>query len=433
MTLRDKLFTPTHIVALQKITQAITGLGTALLVAHFLSPEEQGYFYTMGSLLSSYIIIDLGLSSYLLQRAAELSSGLTIDRLGNIKPEGKQRDELLSFTHWVFKWYRNAGIIAFLVMTPIGLWVLSHDSNVAISPKWLWPWMLIVSAIAINMPTIGFFAVLEGTGKIRETYLLRIAHYIIGAILAWGLIGSGNGLYAQAFPIIATVLVCYAWFFFKYKTILNQSSKLDAKNVSRSIFPHLKFTASIWLSNYTFLNAPVIFSFVTGDIISSGQLGLSIILANIGGAIAMAPITARIPRIIKLLSLDKKKEANTAIRRGLVRFSILFGVGALLLIIAIILGINDRFFSRLINPTDLCLLLITFALFNITNVNISIARAMGNNTLAICSLPIIIAIIPASLTFMSLGSTGIVLAMFLSITPLFIGSLFYLYKANQNI
>lgn len=403
MSLLNKLFSATHIVALQKITQAITGLGTALMVAHFLSPEEQGYFYTMGSLLSSYIIFDLGLSSYLLQRSAELSSSLTIDRFGNISPEGKERDNFLAFNYWVFKWYRNAGIIAFIVMAPIGVWVLSHNANATISSDWLWPWMVIVTAIAINMPTIGFFAVLEGTGAIFQTYLLRIAHYATGATLAWGLIAAGHGLYAQALPVMSTVFVCYGWFFYKYRTIHSGLRTTQTKHINRIVLPHIKYTASIWLFNYIFLNIPVILSFVLGDIISSGKLGLSIIIANVGGAVAMASVTAKIPNIIQNIDAGFQDIAEGMFITALKKFGWLYLTGSCIVVLAAQVSMASGFLSRLLNPVDLLLLLLAFAGFHVLNACNTYFRALGNNGLSKKMLPTILLTIPIFLFLNNFG------------------------------
>lgn len=411
MSQRDKLLTPTHIVALQKITQAITGLGTALMVAHFLSPEEQGYFYTMGSLLSSYIIFDLGLSSYLLQRSAELSRDLTIDRFGNISPEGKQRDEFLAFSYWVFKWYRNAGIIAFIVMAPIGVWVLSHNTNATIGSNWIWPWMVIVTAIAINMPTIGFFAVLEGTGAICQTYLLRIAHYATGATLAWGLIAIGHGLYAQALPVMSTVFVCYVWFFYRYRTIYSRLLTAQTKHINCIVLPHIKYTASIWLFNYIFLNIPVILSFVLGDVVSSGKLGLSIIIANVGGAVAMASVTAKIPKIIQNIDAGLQDLAEGMFITALKKFGWLYLTGSCVLVLVAKVSVTPGFPSRLLNPVDLSLLLLAFAGFHVLNACNTYLRALGNNALSKKMLPTIIFTIPIVMYLNNVGSSATVIWM----------------------
>lgn len=411
MRLLNKLFTPAHIVALQKITQAITGLGTALMVAHFLSPEEQGYFYTMGSLLSSYIIFDLGLSSYLLQRSAQLSHGLTVDSNGNIYPPGTQRDEFIAFAHWVFKWYRNTGAVAMLILAPLGVWVLTQNSGNDIKPNWLYPWLLIAVAVGINMPTIGIFAVLEGSGRIKETYLLRIAHYILGGALAWCAIGLGNGLYAQAFPILTTALACYAWLFYRYRHILRNQLPTANSNIRKLILGQIKYTSSIWLTNYIFLNAPVILSFISGDVISSGQLGLSIILANVGGAVAMSAFTAKLPEIIHLIEENKNEQAEAALVKSLKAFLVLYSIGSMALV-TLVNCLGFAIFTRLLDPISLTLLLASFAGFHIFNTLIIYHRAKGSNTLAIQNLMLACCIIVGGVLMGFVSAFGIVVAMF---------------------
>lgn len=410
MRLLNKLFTPTHIVALQKITQAITGLGTALMVAHFLSPEEQGYFYTMGSLLSSYIIFDLGLSSYLLQRSAQLSHGLTADSNGNIYPPGTQRDEFIAFAHWVFKWYRNTGALAMLILAPLGVWVLTQNSGNDIKPNWLYPWLLIAVAVGINMPTIGIFAVLEGSGRIKETYLLRIVHYALGAALAWCAIWLGNGLYAQAFPILTTALACYAWLFYRYRHILRNHLPTADSNTRKLIIGQVKYTASIWLTNYIFLNVPVILSFISGDVISSGQLGLSIILANVGGAVAMSAFTAKLPEIIHLIEENKTEQAEATLFKSLKTFLLSYSIGSLALV-TLVNFLGFGIFSRLLDTILLASLLASFAGFHIFNALIIYHRAKGSNTLAIPTLILACFIILGGTLVGFMSAIGVIASM----------------------
>lgn len=377
MSLLGKLFSATQIVALQKITQAITGLGTALMVAHFLSPEEQGYFYTMGSLLSSYIIFDLGLSSYLLQRSAQLSHGLTIAKDGTIYPGGGKRDEFLTFLQWTFNWYRNTGAIAMFILLPVGIWVLSQNIGEKDASDWVLPWLLISGAIAVNMPTIGLLAVLEGSGRVSETYLIRTAHYALGAALAWCAIALGHGLYAQAFPIIATAFACYSWFLYRYRHILRKTNQTKISNPRNLILGQLKYTASIWLTNYIFLNAPVILSFIYGEVVSSGQLGLSIIIANVGGAIAMSSFTAKLPLMITNMGSGNYPAATKELQFALKKFFKIYASGSLAIIL---LKYNTDFLSRILEIDELIILLIAFASFHASNAIILYLRACGKNT-----------------------------------------------------
>src|ERR1700686_5314339 len=54
------------------------GLGTLLLIARFLSPAEQGYYYTFGSLVAMQMIFELGFSFVILQLASHERAQLSI-------------------------------------------------------------------------------------------------------------------------------------------------------------------------------------------------------------------------------------------------------------------------------------------------------------------------------------------------------------------
>src|ERR1035441_4566872 len=54
------------------------GLVTVLLIARFLSPAEQGYYYTFGSLVAMQMIFELGFSFVILQLASQERARLSI-------------------------------------------------------------------------------------------------------------------------------------------------------------------------------------------------------------------------------------------------------------------------------------------------------------------------------------------------------------------
>ena len=51
-------------VLAQRTWQAAAGVITLAFVAHFLSPIEQGYFYTLASIAALYMALDMGRPSY---------------------------------------------------------------------------------------------------------------------------------------------------------------------------------------------------------------------------------------------------------------------------------------------------------------------------------------------------------------------------------
>lgn len=57
---------------------SLAGVGTLTLIAHFLSPAEQGYYYTFYSLVALQIVFELGFSVVILQTASHEAAHLTI-------------------------------------------------------------------------------------------------------------------------------------------------------------------------------------------------------------------------------------------------------------------------------------------------------------------------------------------------------------------
>ena len=64
-------------VLAQRTWQAAAGVITLAFVTHFLSPIEQGYFYTLASIAALHMALDMGLSAVLVQFAAREFIGLS--------------------------------------------------------------------------------------------------------------------------------------------------------------------------------------------------------------------------------------------------------------------------------------------------------------------------------------------------------------------
>src|SRR5260370_9192029 len=70
---------------LARVTQILGSTGTVLLILRFLSPVEQGYYYTLLSLVSLQVIFELGFSVVILQMAAHECAHLTLHRDGRVE------------------------------------------------------------------------------------------------------------------------------------------------------------------------------------------------------------------------------------------------------------------------------------------------------------------------------------------------------------
>ena len=377
---------PAHLVAFQKVIQAITGLLTALLVTNCLTLNEQGYFYTIGSLLSSYILLDFGLSNLLVQDSARYFSELKWSpNNAIISLSNQSKSSFLSLANWTLRWYVKLGVLT-LILIPIGFVYFSY-AKAADAVAWQLPWIAVVCSLGLSMPAIGFLAVLEGADKIRDIYVVRILHYLIGAILAWMLLMVGHGLYAQSMAPLAIAIIVYIWMWTQFRLFIKESLNHQAAFPWKTdLLPQQKKVGVSWLSNYLFLHVPVPIVFYFSGSADAGRMGLSMVIANVSCAIAMSWVTAVTPELSTLVARNKVAEAKVTFEKALSISSSLIVLGVLAFFL-----INSTFQAtsmaqRILPPMQTLLVFITFAAFHSMSALIVYFRAFRKEPLAIPNL-----------------------------------------------
>ncbi len=75
---------------------SLAGLVTVALIARFLSPAEQGYYYTFGSLIALQIVFELGFSFVILQMASHERAHLTLSPRRSISGDAVAHARLAS-------------------------------------------------------------------------------------------------------------------------------------------------------------------------------------------------------------------------------------------------------------------------------------------------------------------------------------------------
>ena len=361
-----QLVSPAHIVAIQKLTQAGTGLITALLVTLFLSPDEQGYFYTMGSLLSSYTLLDLGLSNLLVQISARHFTKLQWSPSGEISPSGSEKAKFLGLAHQTFRWYLFASA-ATVILIPLGF-LYFHYAHNSTQINWQWPWIAAIFCLSFSMLGIGFMALIEGSHKIWEVYSLRTANYFIGAVLAWILLYAGYGLFALAMPPFAIFVVLIFWIHKKYLPFVRSIFiERHPSNWKKEVWPLQRKVAISWLSNYLFLQipTPLIFYFIGPKV--AGQFGLSMIIANITGSIGVSWVISIIPKFTHLIEEKKFKEAHLLFMKKLWTSVVVVTLTIGVFILAAFYFEDTHVFRRILPPLEFGVLLISLALFHLAN------------------------------------------------------------------
>jgi hypothetical protein len=418
------------LIIFQKIIQSISGLFLALLVIVFLNPIEQGYFYAMGSILNSYILLDMGLSSLVLQKSAKYFTNLEWYKNNKIvtKPNHKKKNKkFVSFCSWVMNWYCTLTYFCILIF-PVGF-IYFYFSDFGSEINWIFPWLIIVISLSYSIRTVGFFSILEGAQKIFLVYICRSIIYPFAVILSIFMMYFGYGLYAQSAVPISSIFIYLIIKKIYFKNLIKVITKNKNNfNWKVNILPQQKKVSLNTISNFLFQHAPVLIIFYCLDPETAGSFAISFIFANISLAIAFSPITSIIPKFTESL-LSSKSIAMNLFFNNLYK-SLFLGLFGTLLTCLILLFLQDfEISSRILDPYQVLGLFVAYGLFYFNNTLVLFFRASDTEPFAFPILYATLLIIIFCGFFLSImGLNGFIFFMLLVYVMLTIYNVNYFLK-----
>ena len=260
--------------------QISTALFTVFFIAKNLSPEEQGFYYTFGSIVALQVFFELGLTSIITQFVAHEASHLKLNSEFKMEGEALYRSRLSSLLKFCTKWYL---IIAFLVFVALGTLGSIFFTKYSVEHKdieWFLPWILLAIGTAFNLLLSPITAFLEGLGKVKEVAQLRFVQQIIHPIVVWGGLSIGGKLFvsgADAFIrvfVVAIILIKSP--FFKILKNIWMDSGIEKVLYMKEIFPYQWRIALSWVSGYFIFQLfnPVLFATEGAKV--AGQMGMTL-------------------------------------------------------------------------------------------------------------------------------------------------------------
>lgn len=307
-----------------RVIQAFTGFTTLLFVAHFLTGEEQGYYYTFLSIQALQIFFELGLTGSLIQFVAHEASYLSLEGTDFVGPN-EYRSRLASLLRFSVRWYAVISVLFFVFVLAAGCLFFYKISGQSTYVSWELPFLLLTFGTSTALFISPIRSYLTGIGKIQEMNKIGFWQQIIYPFFVWGSFLLGAKLYTLG---IGSVINTAIWLIYVYRTKLLLILKSNYKEHVTSkvkymteIFPFQWRIAISWISLYftSYFFNPVLFA-AEGPVVA-GQMGMTItVLAGIQ-TLSFSWLNAKIPYYCQLIALHKYNELdsqfNTTLRQML--------------------------------------------------------------------------------------------------------------------
>jgi len=406
--------------------QVMAGAVTVLLIARFLTPDEQGYYYTFYSLVALQVMFELGFSLVVLQLTTHERAPLTFLPDGRVEGNEYARSRVASVLQKSIYWYSVAALLMVATVLPIGLYFFGsyHQSGTVV--LWKVPWCVMALAAAATFQLTPVFSFLEGCGFIPQVARMRLSQAIMGSALAWTALITHHGLFAPAMLIVGQAIM--GWTFLltaQRRRLLTNLLFLPVGehfvNWWREIWPFQWRIALSTLSGY-FIFAifnPLLFAY-QGPV-AAGRMGMSQTVSGAIGAVSMAWMNTKASPFGNLVARNEINTLDRLFFRTLGQSVVLCAAGATVLFLGLlVLGPSyPKLAARVLTPWAFGLLLLTTVINQVIFSEALYLRAHKREPFLVCS--VVIAILTLTMTSIVAriwGANAVALGIFL-LTALF--------------
>ena len=342
-------------------SRAIGGLVSILLIAKFLTPETQGYFYTFQSLIALQVFAELGLFVVVVNFTSHEWAKLHLDEAGVIIGDPEALSRLVSFGRKLASWFTRASAVFFLIVGPAGALFLAQKGTVE---GLLAPWLISVLFQGLLLWALPFQALFEGCNQMVAIQRFQFWQGILANVVLWICLATGAGLWS-----VAALIGTQATITMYYLGVLQRSfflpfwyppsgARIDWKV---EVWPMQWRLAVQGVVNYFIysLYTPVVFHY--HGAVEAGRFGMTWQVFSSLQLLGLAWVQTRVPRFGMLIAqrdfegLDRLWRHTTLMAIGV--FAL--GMGAFLFFQLILNHFDLEFRQRLLGAEITLLLLPT--------------------------------------------------------------------------
>jgi hypothetical protein len=338
--------------------------GTVLLIVRFLSPVEQGYYYTLLSLVSLQLVFEMGFSFVIQQLAAHECVHLELHADGTVSGDRVAHARLASALQLSLRWYTAAAAAMALILAPLGLvFFAGHASSGRAQVSWQGPWLSAVLASAVGLWCVPFYSFLEGCGQVQAVAAMRLRQAAATSFCAWVPMLLHHGLYSPAMALLGYISAGGFFLLGQRRLLLGllrHPVRGAAIQWNREVWPFQWRIAVSWICSYFTVQIFIPILFAERGAVEAGQMGMSLSITSYMTVLALAWTTTKTTPFGGMIARRQFRALDGVFLHTLSR-----SVGAFLVLaltacflVDVLPFLSSRLASRLISPTLFALLLV---------------------------------------------------------------------------
>ena len=290
----------------------IAGATTVIVLPLRLSSTEQGYYYTITSLLGLQILFEMGLGQVIIQMVGHEVAHLESVGEERFAGDAARLDRLASLMQLLRRWYKvAAGLFGLLAGVGGGFFLARRG----VLPPWQWvgPWSIMMACTAANLTYVPALAMLEGCGRIGQVARLRMMQSVVGYSALWLSLVAGAGLWSAIMVPLASALSTGLWLRrVRINTWLVRHVVAPGSGIAwrRDVLPFQARIAISAMSGYFLFYAFTPLIFANRGAVEAGRFGIAMTVFNALSAVGTSWIYAKTPTMAMHIARGERRELD---------------------------------------------------------------------------------------------------------------------------
>ncbi|MGJ8642789.1 MAG: hypothetical protein ACSHX9_05235 [Luteolibacter sp.] len=282
--------------SLTQVMRFVTGPITMILMIKYLSPEEQGFFYSFGGVVGIQVFLEAGFAQSITQFTSREYANLSFDDHGRLVGDPVSLSRLRSVFNQANRYYLAMATVLFIALAAGGYCFFSSKPDYGV--PWQIPWFVITICASIGFLLTPYWAMLEGCNLVAQTATFRLFATLGGFLTTAICLLLDLGIYAAMYASIVMLVMPVAYLSLRRRSLIRQIlGKPGDHQVSwrKEIWGFQWRIALTWMSRYFLESGIAPLAFQLSGPILAGKIGMTFQIVRMMGGIANTWTTTKIP------------------------------------------------------------------------------------------------------------------------------------------